>query len=577
MKKVNMKKLLLIVTAIIFIVSSFTVYYVGAKGQTSTVSARMSGKIGKTLTWTLDKKGTLTVDGEGTMPDYNCLGFEGYDLTAASYSTNTPWAKQRESIKKVVIKDGVKNIGKSAFTGLTKVESVTIGKGITKITNEAFAYCHSLKTVKMSDSVTEIGADAFLQCYKLKTVNMPKKLKTIRDGAFCACYCLEDVTFPAGVKTIEDNAFKYCKAFETVTIPEKVTTVSDYAFAYCENVGAVKLHSKITKIGTSAFCGCEKLGEITIPASVKSIGSYAFSGISGIKTVTLNEGLEKIGAGAFEGSGEIKSVKIPKSVTKVGQYAFGYVSVGEEDDTEHLKRINFKMYVYPGTAGEKYAKNNGFKTINMNKHKHEYEPYHYFASFKSDGKIVYTCDCRASYNEKIAKVATVKLSKTSYTYDGKAHKPTVTVKDADGKTLKKGAEYDYTVSYSGNCKDVGKYTVTVTLKGNYEGKKTLTFKIVPKGTSISKLSAGKNRITVKWDEQKTQTSGYQIEYSTSKNMKNSTKKAVSSSNATSAELEKLDGKTTYFVRIRTYKTVKFQGKTMKIYSSWSDVRSVKTK
>lgn len=575
MKKVNLKKLLLIATVIVFVISSFTVYYVGAKGQTANIKA--SGKIGKSLTWQLDEKGTLTVDGSGKMPDYNCAGFEGYDLSAASYSTNTPWAKQRKNIKKIVIKDGVENIGKYAFTGLVQLERVTLGSGITKITDSAFAYCHKLKTVKMSDSVSEIGAEAFLQCHKLETVNMPKNLKTIRDGAFCACYALKDVTFPKSVTTIESNAFKYCKAFETVTIPEKVTSAADYAFAYCENVDTVKLHGKITKIGASAFYGCEKLSEINIPGSVKSIGNGAFSGIPSLKTVTLNEGLQKIGVGAFEGSEEIKTVKIPKSVTKIGKYAFGYISVGEEDDTEHLKRINFKMYVYTGTAGEKYAKNNGFKTVNMNSHKHSYEPYYHFATFKADGKIVYTCECGASYSKKIAKVATVKLSKTTYTYDGKAHKPSVTVKDADGKTLEKGVEYDYTVSYSSGCKNVGKYTVTVTLKGDYMGTKKLSYEIAPKATAVSKLSAGKKQFTVKWNAQKTQTTGYQVEYSTSKDMKNADKKTVTSNSETSAKITNLQPKTTYFVRVRTYKTVKFQGKNLKIYSAWSQVKSVKTK
>ncbi len=574
MKKVNMKKLLLIATAIVFVISSFTVYYVGAKGQTASVKA--NGKIGKSLTWVLDNKGTLTVDGNGKMPDYNCDGFEGYDLTAASFSTNTPWAKERKNIKKIIIKDGVESIGKYAFTGLTQVERVTVGKGVTKITDSAFTNCHSLKTVKLSDFVTEIGADAFGCCYKLESINMPKKLKIIRDGAFCACYSLKDVTFPNSLTTIEQYAFKFCKSFEEITIPEKVTQVADSAFAYCENVSKVNLHKNITKIADGAFYGCARLSEVTVPSSVKSIGAYAFAGTPKLKTVTLNEGLEKIGTKAFEDSEEIKSVKIPKSVNKIGQYAFGYVSIGEEDDTEHLKRINFKMYIYPSTAGEKYAKNNGFKKVDMSKHKHSYEPYYSLATFKADGKVTYTCDCRASYSESYAKVASVKLSKTTYTYNGKTHKPTVTVKDSNGKTLKKGVEYDYTVSYSDGCKNVGKYTVTVVLRGKYVGTKKLTFKIVPKATSVSKITAGKGQFSLNWKKQTEQTTGYQIEYSTSANMKNSLKKTVSTK-STSSNITGLKSGTEYFVRIRTYKTVKVQGKSEKIYSAWSKTVSVKTK
>lgn len=65
------------------------------------------------------------------------------------------------------------------------------------------------------------------------------------------------------------------------------------------------------------------------------------------------------------------------------------------------------------------------------------------------------------------------LSVTSYTYDGKAKTPGVTVKDGT-KTLVNGT--DYTVKYSNNV-NVGTATVTVTGKGNYTGSKSTNFKI----------------------------------------------------------------------------------------------------
>jgi hypothetical protein len=69
---------------------------------------------------------------------------------------------------------------------------------------------------------------------------------------------------------------------------------------------------------------------------------------------------------------------------------------------------------------------------------------------------------------------TVTLSKTSFTYNGKAQKPTVTVMNGKAK-LKNGT--DYTVSYAKGRKKVGTYKVTVTMKGNYSGKETASFKI----------------------------------------------------------------------------------------------------
>ena len=85
----------------------------------------------------------------------------------------------------------------------------------------------------------------------------------------------------------------------------------------------------------------------------------------------------------------------------------------------------------------------------------------------------------------------------------------MTVKDVKGKKLKK--DKDYTVSYAKGRKNVGQYTVTVKFKGDYYGTEKRSFKIVPKGTDLAKLTAKSKGFTVKWKKQTTQTSGYQIQ------------------------------------------------------------------
>lgn len=200
------------------------------------------------------------------------------------------------------------------------------------------------------------------------------------------------------------------------------------------------------------------------------------------------------------------------------------------------------------------------------------------ATLKANGTLTTKCKvCGATVKtETIKLVKTFKLSKTQMTYTGKALKPTVTVKDSAGKTLKNGT--DYSVKYSAN-KNVGEGKVTVTLKGKYSGTKTLKFKILPKGTSISKLTGNKKAFKATWKKQATQTTGYEVQYSTSKKFTSKTTKtaAVSSAKTTSKTVSKLKAKTTYYVRVRTYKTVKISGKSTKLYSAWSSYKSVKTK
>ena len=165
----------------------------------------------------------------------------------------------------------------------------------------------------------------------------------------------------------------------------------------------------------------------------------------------------------------------------------------------------------------------------------------------------------------------IKLSKSSYTYNGKKITPSVTIKDKKGKTLKK--DVDYKISYASGRKEVGKYKVTITFKGNYSGKKTVYFKINPKGTSVSSVTAAKRSLKVKLKKQTTKTSGYQIQYSTSKKFSSAKTVTIKSNKTTSATLKNLKSKKTYYVRVRTYKTVKGT----KYYSGWSSAKVKKTK
>lgn len=102
-------------------------------------------------------------------------------------------------------------------------------------------------------------------------------------------------------------------------------------------------------------------------------------------------------------------------------------------------------------------------------------------------------------------------------------------------------------------------------------KNTKTVK--PKKTSIKKLSKGKKKFTVTWAKV-SGVKGYQIQYSSDKKFKKNNKSVtVTKQKSTKATVKKLKSKKKYYVRVRTYKTV--NGK--KIYSSWSKVKSVKTK
>ena len=195
----------------------------------------------------------------------------------------------------------------------------------------------------------------------------------------------------------------------------------------------------------------------------------------------------------------------------------------------------------------------------------------------ANGKIVNYCSvCKKTLSTTvIPKASSIKLKATSLTYNGKVITPKVIVKDRTGKTLVKNT--DYTVSYAKGRKYVGKYAVKITFKGKCSGTKTLYFTIKPKATSISSLKAGSKKFTVKWKKQATQTTGYQVQYSASSKFSKAKTVTVGKNTTVSKKISKLSGKKKYYVRVRTYKTVKINGKSIRIYSGWSKTKTVTTK
>ena len=193
------------------------------------------------------------------------------------------------------------------------------------------------------------------------------------------------------------------------------------------------------------------------------------------------------------------------------------------------------------------------------------------ATLGSNGIAIRYCSvCGDSYKEIIPAINTIQLRKTSYTFDGKAKEPEFWVTNA--KSLRIEQKNNYDVKYSNN-KNVGTATATITFKYLYSGTYTKTFKINPKGTSLTGVTADKKGFTAKWKKQATQTTGYQIQYSTNKNFKNAKTVTVKDNKATSKKVSKLSSKKKYFVRIRTYKTIKGNN----YYSSWSKAKTVTTK
>ena len=273
----------------------------------------------------------------------------------------------------------------------------------------------------------------------------------------------------------------------------------------------------------------------------------------------------------------------------IWQYAEGDMGAGVPDynvlwDFEALAHVySGKVIAQPTCTAYGKTKytctqcGDSYTVANIKPKGHSYKSQLTKATTAKDGQIYKKCSVCGAVTGKtvIAKASNIKLSKTAYTYNGKVQRPGVTVKNSKGKALKNGT--DYTVSYPKGMKNVGKYTVKVSLKGNYSGSKSMTYNINPKGTSVSKVTAAKKGFKVTWKKQTAQTTGYQVQYSTSSKFKSAKTVTISKNKTTSKSVGKLSAKKKYYVRVRTYKTVKIGGKSVKLYSGWSKAKSVTTK
>ena len=190
------------------------------------------------------------------------------------------------------------------------------------------------------------------------------------------------------------------------------------------------------------------------------------------------------------------------------------------------------------------------------------------ATVKITGKGNYTGSVSKTFKIKNDfKKATISgISNKSYT--GKNITQSITVK-YNGKTLKNGT--DYTVSYSSN-KNIGTATVKITGKGSYTGTITKTFKINPAKQEIQKLTAKSKAFFVDW-AQKGSASGYEIQYATNSKFTSAKKVTITNNKTDKTTISKLSGKKKYYVRVRSYTTVKGT----KYYGAWSSVKNVTTK
>ncbi len=244
-----------------------------------------SGNLDGGLAWNLTKAGTLTISGQGAMPDFGSIG-------------DQPWSTNSDKIRKVVIENGVTSVGSCAFWN-----------------------CGVL-SAEISASVTAIGNSAF-RSSGIISVTIPSSVKTIGDSAFRECENLSSVTVCEGVETIEQNAFRSCTKLASIALPSTIGEVGAAAFIQCQNMSSATFApgSRQVKLGDDLFAECFYLVRVTLPVNIDRISDRMFKSCLMLAGVEIPQGAESIGESAFASSG-VTTVIIPDSITMIGIAAF---------------------------------------------------------------------------------------------------------------------------------------------------------------------------------------------------------------------------------------------------------------
>ena len=427
------------------------------------------------------------------------------------------------NLETIYIPDSIEVIGDNAFSHCSSLTEIYLPEGLKKIGSNAFDNCTKLETCILPDSLEECGDySVFKNCSSLKEIRLPSGITTIEALMFEGCSSLTDITIPSNITHIEGFAFWKCSGLKSIIIPDSVEYVGCGAFSDCYNLTEMTLGKNVKMSGDVTtffyYWGCsDTLTKVHLTDGRKEIEKNTFFCCGNLKTITIPSSVEKIDD-SFFGCYNLKQIVITGKNTIVSRWSeFPYGSeypdlkiygltgsVAEKTVPRNLNFVALEKIDEEGhgyitdhvitpstcsTPGEYVLKcvlcENCGKTCTAemplsDKHEKIEKTSLVQASIGSSGKTAGSyckaCGKTVEEGETIPAIKTITLSKTSYSYNGKVQKPTITVKDSAGNKLSSGS---YSVTYDSGCTNAGTYNVKVNFKGNYKGSKSLSYKITP--------------------------------------------------------------------------------------------------
>ena len=221
-----MKKALSIILAILMIVTTIPMAFAA--------DVVASGECGANVTWALDSDGVLTISGEGAVE-------------------SKPWKDYKDSIKTIVIEEGITELIHWAFQNYQAITEVFISSTVKKLRAGAFSGCTSLKEVVFTGDVI-LNQYAFDNCTSLKTVIFYSDVEFASSYIFKGCTNLTEVIF-YGDATFDRYTFADCANLTEITFGGEANFVGPYPFFFVDDFHSVNVHVCGTQENWEAIAG----------------------------------------------------------------------------------------------------------------------------------------------------------------------------------------------------------------------------------------------------------------------------------------------------------------------------------
>lgn len=329
-----------------------------------------SGSCGEGVTWYLDCDGIMIISGNGAMTDFKSLA-------------DRPWHSYTSNIVKVIVNDGVTNIGNRAFYSAGNLREVILGKDVKVIGEGAFYQCEYLNKINLNEGLERIKSIAFGWCTFMKEVTFPSTLKKIDDNAFYMDKYLTDIVLPEGLTHVGAAAFNG-SGIVNITIPSTLVEIDMAAFSRCSKLKNVYISDMSAWLSMSAYSeganpieiaenlylNGELVTDLVVPDDVTKISARSFYNYTHLKSVTIHEKVNLIDNNAFYGCSSLESVYINDmdAWCNISFYGAGAANPLTEAENLYLNGELVTEVVIPrgvekmGFAFYKYAK---LKTITI--------------------------------------------------------------------------------------------------------------------------------------------------------------------------------------------------------------------